>query len=139
MVNCPTCNQALPIIAEIGALSVHTGAHLVSWQGEIIPLMEAERSLVKAILMKGSATWAQLKEALHPDGEVSTNLLNVSLSRVRRKLKEAAVAYDIKAIRGWGVILVDHDSGLPFRSRSSSNWIEKASRHSAPKKLVVAH
>lgn len=139
MVNCPTCDQALPIIAEISSLRVHTGAHLVSWHGEIIPLTGAERSLVKAILMKGSATWDELKEALHPAGDVSTNLLNVSLSRVRRKLKEAKAAYDIKSIRGWGVILVAHDSGLPLRRQPSSNRIEKASRHLTTRKSVVAH
>jgi DNA-binding response OmpR family regulator len=139
MVKCPTCDQAMSIIVEIGALRVHTGAHLVSWHGEIIPLTETERRLVKAILMKGSATWEELKEALHPDGDVSTNLLNVSLAHLRRRLKEAEVAYDIKAIRGWGVILVDHDSGLPLRRRPSSNRMEKTSRHPTTRKSVVAH
>ena len=114
MVKCPTCGQPMPIFAQIGSLRVHTGAHLVSWHGKIIPLTEAERSLVKAMLLKGSATWKELKEALHPGGKVSTNLLNVSLAHLRRKLKEANIAYDIKSIRGWGAILVDHDTSLPL-------------------------
>ena len=129
MVKCPTCSQPMPIAVEIGALRVHTGAHLVSWHGKIIPLTEAERSLVKAILMKGSATWDELKEALHPDGDVSTNLLNVSLSRVRRKLKEANVAYDIQNVRSWGVIMVDHDTSLPLRKRPATHMPGEVALH----------
>lgn len=139
MVKCPTCNQPMPTAIEMGALRAHAGAHLVSWHGKIIPLTEAERSLVKAMLMKGSATWTELKEALHPDGDVSTNLLNVSLAHLRRKLKEAKVAYDIESIRGWGVILVDHDSGLPLRRRPSNAQMEKAGRHPSTRKSAAAH
>src|SRR5688572_24947479 len=76
VVRCPTCNQPMSIFAEIGSLRVHTGSHLLSWHGEIVPLSESERNLMKAIIVKGSASWPELKEALHPDGEVSTNLLN---------------------------------------------------------------
>lgn len=131
MVKCPSCHQPMPILAELGSLRVHSGAHLVSWQGKIVPLSESERSLVKAILMKGSATWQELKDALHPDGDVSTNLLNVSLSHLRRKLRDAHVSYDIQNIRQWGVILVDHDTGLPLRRRPSSNRREKQHAHTA--------
>jgi hypothetical protein len=81
------------------------------------------------VLMKGSATWAELKEALHPDGDVSTNLLNVSLSRVRRKLKEAKVAYDIQNVRNWGVILVDHDTSMPLRKRARTHMPAETGLH----------
>jgi DNA-binding response OmpR family regulator len=133
MVKCPSCHQPMPVLAEIGSLRVHAGAHLVSWHEKIIPLSESERSLMKAILVKGSATWQELKEALHPDGDVSTNLLNVSLSHVRRKLREAHVSYDIRNIRQWGVILVDHNTSLPLRRQPSSDR-KKQDTHTANQK-----
>ena len=141
MVRCPTCNQPMPIFAEIASLRVHSGSHLLSWHGKIIPLSESERSLMKAIIVKGSATWSELKEALHPDGEVSTNLLNVSLSHVRRKLRNAGVPYDIQNIRQWGVILVDHETGLPLRRRpSSENRVPHGALAAADqKKRVTTH
>lgn len=129
MVKCPSCHQTMPILAEIGSLRVHAGAHLVSWRGKIVPLSESERSLIKAILVKGYASWEDLKEALHPGGDVSTNLLNVSLSHLRRKLRDAHVTYDIQNIRQWGVILIDHDTGLPLRRRPSRDRREKQDAH----------
>jgi len=129
MLKCPTCDQPMPAIVEVGALRVHSGAHLVSWHGKIISLTDAERSLVKAILTKGSATWQELKEALHPDGDVSTNLLNVVLSRVRRKLKEAKVPYGIQNVRSWGVILVDHDTSLSVRKKPPTHMPAETALH----------
>ena len=128
----------MPILAEMGSLRVHAGAHLVSWHGKVVPLSESERSLVKAILGKGSASWEELKEALHPGGEISTNLLNVSLSHLRRKLKNAHVTYDIQNIRQWGVTLVDHDTGLPLRRRPSRDMREKQDAHADHKKRRLA-
>lgn len=125
MVKCPTCNQPMPTYAELGSLRVHTGSHLISWHGKIIPLSESERGLMKIIIAKGSASWPELKEALHPGCEVSANLLNVSLSHVRRKLRDAGIPYDIRNIRQWGVILVDKESGLPLRRPSSRDRQER--------------
>lgn len=141
VVKCPTCNQPMPLLAEIGSLRVHTGSNLLSWHGKIIPLSESERSLMKAIIVKGSATWSELKEALHPGSEVSTNLLNVSLSHVRRKLREAEIPYDIQNIRQWGVILVDHETGLPLRRRPSSDRRERHEPIAAAdqKKRAITH
>jgi DNA-binding response OmpR family regulator len=124
MVNCPTCGEPLPVIAAKGALKVHAGAGLVSWRGKILPLGDRERSLVKAIMINGSATWDELKAAhgsadlespAQLPAKVSINLINVTLSHLRRKLLEAGVTCELKNIRGWGMTIVDHGKGSPPR------------------------
>lgn len=133
MVNCPTCGESLPVIAAKGALKVHAGAGLVSWRGKILPLGDRERILVRAIMMNGSATWDELKEAHVPaelensaqlQTDVSINLIKVTLSHLRRKLREAGVTCELKNIRGWGMTIVGNGEGSPPR-RSANSLISR--------------
>lgn len=124
---CPTCGRPLPVVKR-SLLRVHPRSNLILWGDQVVPLTEAERRLVKTILEQGSARWEDLQAIVTPGAEATHNLVAVTLSHARRKLRQAGVTGEIKAVRGWGVIFVDTAEKRRGAARPRHQWRQGSHR-----------
>lgn len=100
-----------PII-EIGALSVHPASRTVTWSGKVVRLAAKEFDVLEYIAEKHPAVVSGEEIAEHiynEDFDPFSTALRVHLSKLRKKLKDAAQRDILVTTRGKGHSLCTED------------------------------
>lgn len=100
-----------PII-EIGALSVHPASRTVKWNGKEVQLAAKEFDVLEYIAEKHPAVVSSVEIAEHiynEDFDPFSTVLRVHLSKLRKKLKDAAKRDILITTRGKGYSLCTED------------------------------
>ncbi len=100
-----------PVI-EIGALSVHPASRTVKWNGKAVQLAAKEFDVLEYIAEKHPAVVSSEEIAEHvynEDFDPFSTVLRVHLSKLRKKLKDAAKRDILITTRGKGYSLCTED------------------------------
>lgn len=97
-----------PLVAHVGRLEFVLGDMEVSIDGEPLDLPRRELLVLEALVRRQGRTVLRhaLCEAVYSfDDEIQSNALDSHVSRLRKKLSDAAAGVEIHAVRGVGYLL----------------------------------
>ena len=98
-------SQIAPTVESLGALELDRGSGTLSHEGTVIDLAPRERALFELLFDRVGTvvTKAQIVDTLYGHGtEVEANAVELVVSRLRRKLGDAAA---IRTLKGLGYLL----------------------------------
>ena len=98
----------MPETIEVGHLSFDTASGSVRVAGNILPISPRERSLLELLLRNANRVVPKerIEVALSEFGEeVSTNAVELAVSRLRRRLEPVEAGVVIETVRGAGYLL----------------------------------
>ena len=88
-----------------GELVVDAAAHTATWKGAPIPLTPKEFGLLEALLLQQGKVLNRSRLGLHVydwSNDLDSNVLDVHLANLRRKLREATGSPVVETVRGVG-------------------------------------
>ena len=100
--------QSVPPVLKVGQLSYDPATARFGTDTEEIPLPPRERAVAEILLREGGRVVPKrkLEAALSEFGEqLSTNALELAVSRLRKKLEKAETGASIETVRGIGYLL----------------------------------
>lgn len=106
---CPFCKIETTKTLRRGDLVLETEPPAVFWKGSQIEVTPSEFRLLSLLVRRGSVPWCILEDVIPLSADAGPRVVSVTLSRVRRKLREADAAAKnlIQPVRGWGLRLAE--------------------------------
>lgn len=95
-------------VIKIGNLSVHLSARTATVQGKLLPITAKEFSVLELLLLRRSHILSRYKIAEHiysEESEQESNVIDVLVNKLRRKLETAGISSLIETIRGEGYVI----------------------------------
>lgn len=92
-------------VVTVGALSLDLGARLVSVRGVTLELTSSEYSLLELLVLQPNTTWSRTRLVEHlynEEGDRDSNVIDVFVARLRKKLDAADLPNIIATQRGAG-------------------------------------
>jgi len=92
-------------VVTVGALSLDLGARLVSVRGVALELTSSEYSLLELLVLQPNTTWSRTRLVEHlynEEGDRDSNVIDVFVARLRKKLDAAGLPNIIATQRGAG-------------------------------------
>ncbi len=101
-------------VLERGGLRLDRTGHSVSWRGRLVDLTSKEFGLLEHFMLHANRVQGRLQIAEHvwdASYEARSNVIDVMIGRVRRKLESAGAPRLIHAVKGLGYVFRESEDG----------------------------